>query len=392
MGRRIRGGQLRHTRIRRSDGMPGRSRRIRRHTQPIPGEQMNIHHHDETTKVIHGDCIETMNAMPPESVDAIVTDPPYNLSNGSKSDAQCFREIVTEVLLPHDNNRNPQGVESRDLAVPPLGGSGLGGERRPVRVDARDGMPEGPVDLKGAPITEHDVNAGDEASDRAPHGDLPGVGDAEAVKHHGDFILQIADGGNAPFCDGTCSCFTEPTTGVIGVAVVVPPLAGRDSASTGLGVVGGNPDVWLVNDAGGQAKGAPLVHAGGGAEYRAMLRLELRGGTGELDFTHGALEGLPLFKLVRAESVTASAGASRLSPVAKPHRVRLVGDGADGALTVHMVGHGSKSTTGFMGKVWDGWESPAAFQRWNREWVAACYRTLKPGGHIAAFGGTRTWH
>ena len=45
-----------------------------------------------------------------------------------------------------------------------------------------------------------------------------------------------------------------------------------------------------------------------------------------------------------------------------------------------------------MGKVWDGWESPAAFQRWNREWVAACYRVLKPGGHIAAFGGTRTWH
>ena len=40
---------------------------------------MNIHHHDETTKVIHGDCIETMNAMPPESVDAIVTDPPYGL-------------------------------------------------------------------------------------------------------------------------------------------------------------------------------------------------------------------------------------------------------------------------------------------------------------------------
>ena len=41
---------------------------------------MNIHHHDETTKVIHGDCIETMNQLPPESVDAIVTDPPYGLS------------------------------------------------------------------------------------------------------------------------------------------------------------------------------------------------------------------------------------------------------------------------------------------------------------------------
>ena len=340
----------------------------------------------------HGDCIETMNAMPPESVDAIVTDPPYNLSNGSKSDAQCFREIVTEVLLPHDNNRNAQRVEGRDLAVPSLSGAGLGGERRPVRVDAGVGVPEGPVDLQSAPIAEHEVHAGDEATSSAPDGDLPGVGDAELVKHHGDFILQLADGGNAPFCDGTCSCFTEPSTGVIGVAVVVPRAPGGDSASLGLVVVGGNPDVGLVNDAGGQAEGAPLVHAGGGAEDRAMLRLDLGRGTGELDFTHGALEGLPLFALVRAEGVTAGAGAGRLSPVAKPHRVRLVGDGADGALTVHMVGNGSKSTTGFMGKVWGGWESPAAFQRWNREWVAACYRVLKPGGHIAAFGGTRTWH
>lgn len=41
---------------------------------------MNIHHHDETTKVIHGDCIETMNQMEPESISAIVTDPPYGLS------------------------------------------------------------------------------------------------------------------------------------------------------------------------------------------------------------------------------------------------------------------------------------------------------------------------
>lgn len=31
------------------------------------------------TTIHHGDCIETMNAMPPESVDAIVTDPPYGL-------------------------------------------------------------------------------------------------------------------------------------------------------------------------------------------------------------------------------------------------------------------------------------------------------------------------
>ena len=40
---------------------------------------------------------------------------------------------------------------------------------------------------------------------------------------------------------------------------------------------------------------------------------------------------------------------------------------------------------GFMGRKWD--DLPPSL-----EWAEACYRVLKPGGHIAAFGGTRTWH
>src|SRR5699024_2329991 len=228
-----------------------------------------------------------MNAMPPESVDAIVTDPPYNLSNGSKSDAQCFREIVTEVLLPHDNNRNPQGVESRALAVPSLSGADLGGELRPARVDAGVGVPEGPVDLQSAPIAEHEVHAGDEATSSTPDGDLPGVGDAEPVKHHGDFILQLADGGNAPFCDGTCSCFTEPSTGVIGVAVVVPRAPGGVSPRDGLVVDRGDANVGLVDNAGGQPEGAPRVRAGGGGEGRAIPPPGRGMGPGDRAFTNG---------------------------------------------------------------------------------------------------------
>jgi site-specific DNA-methyltransferase (adenine-specific) len=33
-----------------------------------------------------------------------------------------------------------------------------------------------------------------------------------------------------------------------------------------------------------------------------------------------------------------------------------------------------------------------AFQSWCTEWVTECLRVLKPGGHLLAFGGTRTWH
>jgi DNA modification methylase len=32
------------------------------------------------------------------------------------------------------------------------------------------------------------------------------------------------------------------------------------------------------------------------------------------------------------------------------------------------------------------------FQQWCLLWTAECLRVLKPGGHLLAFGGTRTWH
>ncbi|QOC56009.1 methyltransferase [Gordonia phage Clown] len=40
---------------------------------------------------------------------------------------------------------------------------------------------------------------------------------------------------------------------------------------------------------------------------------------------------------------------------------------------------------GFMGREWDSLPP-------GREWADECLRVLKPGGHLLAFGGTRTWH
>ena len=40
---------------------------------------------------------------------------------------------------------------------------------------------------------------------------------------------------------------------------------------------------------------------------------------------------------------------------------------------------------GFMGREWD--DLPP-----GEPWARGCLRVLKPGGHLLAFGGTRTWH
>lgn len=45
----------------------------------------------------------------------------------------------------------------------------------------------------------------------------------------------------------------------------------------------------------------------------------------------------------------------------------------------------------FMGKGWDRF-TPLEFEQWCAVWAAECLRVLKPGGHMLAFGGSRTWH
>ena len=40
----------------------------------------------------------------------------------------------------------------------------------------------------------------------------------------------------------------------------------------------------------------------------------------------------------------------------------------------------------------EGRAATAAFGAWCELWTAECLRVLKPGGHLLAFGGTRTWH
>jgi site-specific DNA-methyltransferase (adenine-specific) len=46
----------------------------------------------------------------------------------------------------------------------------------------------------------------------------------------------------------------------------------------------------------------------------------------------------------------------------------------------------------FMGREWDGFGTPIGFQTWTEAWAREALRVLKPGGHLLAFAGTRTYH
>jgi len=46
----------------------------------------------------------------------------------------------------------------------------------------------------------------------------------------------------------------------------------------------------------------------------------------------------------------------------------------------------------FMGKEWDSFSTAQAMGEWCRRWSVQAFRVLKPGGHIVAFAGSRTYH
>lgn len=71
-------------------------------------------------------------------------------------------------------------------------------------------------------------------------------------------------------------------------------------------------------------------------------------------------------------SITKRFGANGSAPVKVP-------EGGSGAY--------ARASAGFMGKKWDTGETAFAIEFWEQ-----CLRVLKPGGHVVAFGGTRTYH
>ena len=81
---------------------------------------MTIYYQDDQTTVYHGDCIEVMGNMPENSVDAIVTDPPYGLSNTTPD--QVAETIVKWVSGDREYLPTGKGFMGKawDAFVPPV--------------------------------------------------------------------------------------------------------------------------------------------------------------------------------------------------------------------------------------------------------------------------------
>jgi DNA modification methylase len=313
-----------------------------------------VHYSDEAVTLWHGDALEVMRQMPAASVDAVVCDPPYELTDGGKQD--CASDVLRNAII-RDAAYDEAASHKRSIAFRITGTLGAAVGIGSVDLDDEVAARQKEVDRDGAGTEVDDVLM----NDRDPVLDEQG--------ERGEFRLWVREG--EPRCVGTCRCLAQSGKSILRVPV------------------------GLRYDPSGDAERSAGVVAFGRAELPAVLALDVRRNTAELLPARGAEAIHPRFLLLPAKTVRARSAARRLAAVLEPNLVGPVTDAADGTGPFHLRAHADLlrfarpilSPRGFMGRAWDG--SGIAFD--ERFW-GEVRRVLKPGGHLLAFGGSRTWH
>ena len=326
--------------------------------------------------IIHGDCLEELKKLEDNSVDAVVTDPPYGLSNTKpqqvadvlkawvtgddehvpsvprKGRKNCLSQII---LRTQGDSDREDTLARKDFVNVPITFSSTGFPMFGA-VDFND-------DSSFREIEVNDVSPEFALDDELVNGFFSEFGkEGQDV----EFRLWVLKG--CPGCVGVCTCLTESSQGVGAVPVRLGYYALADTESA-------TPVVTLRV-----------------TEVSAVLSFDRRRRSFELSPAGSAGEGDGLVLIVSPKGVGAVTGAGGLATVLEPGLVGGVGGAADGACSADLVTHvdlldrlvnPSLHPVGFMGKSWDSFVPPPAV--WEE-----CMRVLKPGGHMAVFAGART--
>ena len=321
--------------------------------------------------IIHGDCLEELKKLDDNSIDAVVTDPPYGLSNTKP-------QQVADVLKAW--------ATGDTVSVPGL---------------KKDSLEDAFVKaLKRSTVTNSDDLDSETGKEfvafRVPLGVIP-VSMFRAV----DFNNNPLGGEEEVNCDGTIFEVENllgddgNTEGGEGVSGNIFRLRRRSNAPCSVSREGDSArirvSVWLGDNSFTESEGSSGVMAGGATEVVAVLSLDARRGTAEFLPTDSALPGDFILERSGAEPVGALTRTGGLPSMLESGEVSEVDASADGAGALDVVvglpmgWHESHSSTskGFMNASWDGFVPPPAV--WEE-----CMRVLKPGGHMAVFAGART--
>lgn len=345
-----------------------------------------------------GDCLDVLPKIPAQSVDAVVTDPPYGLSKsgGGQSDSDRVFNALRQIGFPNLYKRDLKSGKNGDFMGVVDKSSHLGGVDGSVRVVPRIGVPKGSVHFD-----RHSSNKKINASSvptrlGVSNSELTLEDDFSSNEFLGDFILKLGDVNPIRFAsDKSRGRLAESFFGGFSVPISTVLPSGFPGLESSFGPIEcGNQDIGLTDNPRSDSDRSSGILTGSGAINTLMLRFDVTQGPVELFATHRADQGSSVSQQATSSLVRARTPTSSLPAVAKSHRIRFVLPGANGTCR-HYWFHlwtpknsqysGIVPSGGFMGKDWDS-TLP------NPEIWRHLLRVLKPGGHLVAFAGTRTYH
>lgn len=71
---------------------------------------MSVYYEDDRVTLHHGDCLEVLRSLPDASVDAVVTDPPYSLTNSREQ--YCASDVLRDAIVTDAQHSDAQRAQS----------------------------------------------------------------------------------------------------------------------------------------------------------------------------------------------------------------------------------------------------------------------------------------
>lgn len=327
--------------------------------------------------ILNLDCRHGLAMLADNSVDAIVTDAPYELSNDGK---QSAARVFSKLMFPKNAKVETEGTSRDALSaliteVFCLGGIGLvpcPATSVPVSSMTFDNQaPFGQHDVENHSERPVDVSQNRTSSDVKP----------DDFKYLGCFALELADTSEIVEILNQCGAGFDAGTVGIGLADFSARIPGLEYCRPS--VAGTDEDIAFRAYA-----LSYLISALFGTADFPVFRFSLTRGAREIFTANGARLFFAVALASGAKFIRTSAGAGSLPTMLEARRICVIDDAANGAFSFDLIVHPQSIVgTGFMGKAWDGSKIAYDVGVWRE-----ALRVLKPGGHMLAFSGSRTYH
>ena len=359
-------------------------------------------------QLIHGDCQEELKKLKTNSIDSIVTDPPYGLSKADNTE-KGFREKVRglfNIELPYLDKGDILLFKYSDFVRIFSQCSDLTLIKSFSVIEPWVSMPKSTINFNcDIPIREVEVKDSTESSSEGISNHiLVDKIDVQGHKFIGDYIFDFGDSIDSSFSNLSSSNLGEFSFGSFSMPISSIFNSGNPSLSGDLlfpferdGVF---DIIWDRNNSRSDSFSSSFVLTGGGTEDIPVLRFDMTGGSDKSFATISTSNSDRFTNFIRPKLVRTTSVTGGFPSNFKPCRVSFIMGSTNGTYstyflhlhlpdklidTLQVYNKKLKKSGGFMNKKWD-YNIPSV-EVWKE-----CLRVLKPGGYLLSFAGTRTQH